>query len=70
MSIVKIKGNELGWILKLAENHYMSKNFQNYIKKYKLDKLDDFLKLLLCRFHPNNFNPEDSSTIWILTKEG
>jgi len=66
---LKLKGNELGWILKLAENHYMSTAFQDYIKKYNLDELNQFLKLLLCRFHPNNFNAGHNQTIWILTKD-
>lgn len=66
---IELKGNELGWILKLAEEHYISDKFQKYIKQFKLEALDKFLQELMCYFHPNNFSAGHSETIWILTKK-
>lgn len=67
--VIELKANELGWILKLAENHYDSKQFREYIKKHNLEKLNRFLKLLILRFHPNHFYVGHPETIWILIKK-
>jgi len=66
---IEIKGNELGWIIKLAENHYNSILFRTWIRKKKLWKLDNFLMKLMSIFHPSNFNPGDEEKVWILTDE-
>ena len=68
--MIKLSGKELRWILRLANGHYDSKNFRKFIKEYDLQKLDRFLKLLLLRFHPNNFNWRwNSRAKWILLTE-
>ena len=66
---MKINGNELGWILRLAEGHYDSEQFQQWLKKHDLEKLNDFLKELMCKFHPTNFYAGNSRKVWILTDE-
>jgi len=66
---ITLRGNELGWILKLAEGHYDSKEFREWIKNNKLEKLNKLLSLLIAKFHPNNFNAGSSKTIWLLREE-
>ncbi len=64
-----LTSSELGWLLLLAELHYDSKQFQNWIAKNKLERLNETLKLLICKIHPNNFILGNSKTIWILKKK-
>jgi len=68
-NMIELKGNELGWLLKLAEAHYISDKFRAYIKQHNLKSLDDFLKKLMCYFHPNNFNVGHSETTWVLSRK-
>jgi len=68
--MIELSGNELGWILRLAELHNDSKDFKNYLKKFELEDLQKFLNLLIVKFHPSNFNCGNSKIKWILiTKE-
>lgn len=68
--MIEIKGNELGWLLNLAEKYYGSPQFREYIKKYKFQKLDNHIRLILLKFHPNNFSAGTSRQVWyLITKE-
>lgn len=66
---VEIKGNELGWILKLAEIGYNSEKFRKFIKENKLKGLDASIKALMVKFYPGNFYTGYSNTMWILIRE-
>ena len=63
---ITLKGNEFGWILKLAEERYVELKSSGKLKEYEV--LDNFLSNLLGRFHSNNFYSGSSETIWILTR--
>lgn len=69
MTTIKLKGNELGWLIRMAEKGYMDEKFQQWLKDNELEGLHRFLKLLMCRFHPNNFNAGHSEDIWTLTND-
>lgn len=66
---LELKGNELGWLLKLAEKGYMCKEFREWIEKYNMQGVDDFLKVLMCKVHPNNFNPKSSNVTWVIKEK-
>lgn len=63
---MEIKGNELQWILKLAEERLDSEEFQERMKE--TPKLLRFLNNLMARFHPNNFYAGNSKNTWILVE--
>lgn len=64
-----IRGNELSWLIQLAESHLDSKTFQDYLTKNNLEPTRQFLNRLLADFHPNNFYTGRSDTEWLLTKK-
>jgi len=63
--MIKLKGNELGWILKLAQEHLLCESFQRTAPT----KLQRFLYELMGQFHEINFYVGTSKDIWILTNE-
>lgn len=66
---IKLKGNELGWILKLANEHLLSEQFQHYLKRYNLPELQPFLHRIMGQFHEANFYAGTSEDEWILTND-
>ena len=60
-----LKGHELHWILQLAEDMYLQKKMAGELDRYNLD---EFLGMLLGRFHTANFNAGGSGTTWKLTR--
>lgn len=64
---MELKGNELGWLIKLAEATYTNDEFQKSIEKHP--KLQKFLSDLISRFHDTRFNPGHSETTWVLEKK-
>jgi len=67
--MIELKGNELGWILRLADEHYRSKEFEEWVEQFKRGIVKEFLKQLMIKFHPNNFNYGTHMTKWILLTE-
>lgn len=67
--VVILKGNELGWLIRLAEEHLMSKGFQIYLKESKIQGLNPFLNELLAKFHPANFRHGSIDVTWVLTEK-
>jgi hypothetical protein len=63
---MKLKGNELGWILKLAEIGFEKESFKKF--REKNPKLEKFLIQLLLRFHPNHFHAGFPNVTWELKK--
>lgn len=66
--MIELSGNELGWIIRLAEGYVNSEGFKGYRRRHLFQgaELHSFLQELLARFHPNNFNCGNSRTKWIL----
>jgi len=67
--IIELKGNELGWILKLANEYLLSEQFQTYLKRYNLSQLQPFLHQIMGQFHETNFYAGTSEDKWILTND-
>ena len=66
---IKLKGNELGWILKLANEYLLSEQFQTYLKRHDIPQLQSFLHQVMGQFHETNFYAGTSEDIWILTND-
>ena len=64
-----LRGNELGWIFKLAEEKFDSKKFQEYLKKNNMEATFGFLNRLMAYIHPNNFDSGKSNDEWLLIKK-
>jgi hypothetical protein len=63
-----LKGNELGWLIKLAETHFDSSTFHEWLKKANAPKLFDMSQNLLNKFYPCRFNAGGSETTWELRR--
>lgn len=66
---LELKGNELGWLIKLADAHYFTPNFQTYLEKNHMRPLGEFLRALLCKVHPDNFCAGGNTTTWIIKRK-
>ena len=66
---IELKGNELGWIIKLAQEHLTSEQFQTYLKRHNLSQLQPFLHEVMGQFHELNFYAGTSEDVWILTND-
>lgn len=64
---IKLKGNELEWIIKLATEYQQSEKWCLYVDKYNLKQLDKNLIGILMKFRPLNFPFGGSETTWILS---
>ena len=64
--MIELTGNELGWIIKLAEMYSQSEAYKEFMKKHTGVKR--FVKGVLIKFHPNNFNPGNSTVDWYIIK--
>ena len=67
MTKIILKGNQLGWIIKLAEERLDDPKFIKYLMGNP--QLKDMLYNLIGTFHPTRFNHGTSDTIWTLTNE-
>ena len=63
---LKLKGNELGWIFRLAKSHFDSKEFQECMKKYP--KTNEFIQKVITKINPNNINPQVGE-IWVIKRK-
>lgn len=61
---MELKGNELGWIIKLAEDHYLSEGFRKGMDKNNLRGLYAKLGTILGRFR---WIPLSSQQTWIIS---
>ena len=61
---IKLKGNELAWIIRLAQEH-LTTDFVRSMPPI----LRGFLYELMGRFHEANFYAGDSNTTWVLIKK-
>ncbi len=60
--VVSLKGNELGWLIKLANDKWLSKEFQQFVSdKPNLHRI--FIKLF-GKFHTTNFYAGTSEREW------
>ena len=67
--IIELKGNELGWIIKLAQTHLTSQDFHEYLIRNELYELQPFLHQIMGQFHETNFYAGTSEDKWILTND-
>jgi hypothetical protein len=59
-----MKGNELEWLITLAELKFRSEEFQKFLRNEP--ELSDTLDNLMRKFRPDVFNYGTSRTIWTL----
>lgn len=64
---ITLKGHEFQWIIQLAQEMYLQRKMAGEFSG-EYSALDDFLGMLLGRFHSANFHAGSSSTTWILTR--
>lgn len=67
MTKIILKGNQLGWLIKLAEERLDDPKFIKYLGNNP--ELKDMLYNLISTFHPTRFIHGTSNTIWTLTDE-
>lgn len=61
---IELKGNELAWIIKLAENYFLGDKFLAFIEKYNLTELRRTLGTKLGIFR---FIPLSAQQTWVIS---